>query len=61
MLILFRLMQSKYNKISLQEISSIKRNVLGFYCLPLNTDYLSGLLKKLQVSSTYDTNEEYQT
>ena len=51
-------MQSKDIKIQLQEIPSMGRNVLEFFCVPLYTDYLSHLHKKFQAASIHDTNVE---
>ena len=61
MLVFLYLVQSSYTKIHLQEIPSIGRNVLEFFCAYLYTQFLSDLYKKkFQVASTYDTNVEYQ-
>ena len=44
----------------LQEILSIDRNVLELFCVSLFSDFLAGLHKKFQVSSTNGTNVEQQ-
>ena len=56
MIISLYLVQSKYAKIHKQEIPSIGRNVLEFFCVPLSTNCVSDFHKKFQVTSTYDTN-----
>ena len=60
MLISLDLVQSKCTKIHLQEISSVGRNVLEFFCAPLYIEFLSVLCKKFQVAFTYDVNVENQ-
>ena len=40
--------------------SLYKPNVLEFFCVPLNTEFLSDLYKRFQLASVYDANVEYQ-
>ena len=47
-------------KMRSQEISSIGRTLLEFFCVPLYTDYFSNLSKAFQVAFTQATNVEYQ-
>ena len=60
MWISFHLDQSKYTKISLQEITSICPKLLELFYVPLYTEFLSNLYKNFQIASIYDTNVEYQ-
>ena len=53
------LVKSKYPKMHQQEILSIDHNVLEFFWVSLNTEFLTDLYKKFQVVSMYDTNVEY--
>ena len=60
MQILLHLMQLKYIKMHLQEILKIGCNMLEFFCVPLNTHYLSDLHKKFEAASTCDTNVDHE-
>ena len=60
MLILLYSVLSKYTKINKQDIPSIGRNVLEFFCVRMQTEFLADFHEKYQVASTYYTNVEYQ-
>ena len=45
------LLQSNHIKMNLQEIPSVGRNELEFFCVPLYTDYLRDLHKKFSEES----------
>ena len=55
-----KFVRSKCNKMHYEDIPLMHRNVLEFFYVPLYTEFLSGLYKKFQVASAYDTNIEYQ-
>ena len=60
MLVSLYFVQTKYAERHKQEILSINRNVLEFFCSLLNTEFFSELQEKFQVASTHDTKVEYQ-
>ena len=52
--------QSKCTKFHKEEIPSISRNVLEFFCVPLYKEFLSDLCTKFQVASIYDKNIQWK-
>ena len=54
------MVQPKCTKMNYQDIPSIGRNGLEFFCVPLYTEFLFDLYKMFQIASVYDKNTKLE-